>query len=438
MTDLDETALLGGDLGSDQLFTGDIIDEDELLGLNDQKSQNSANGDNAPAPVLNTSISNEETEQLDYDEDDETEKKPRDKFSSEKKQENFGTDNPNNQKSGAKCFVNPKFQNRLPNSGNSQSPLPSLMSQTIPPPMPQMMPNPVDYNVRMVMMNSLRPIVPPNPMMRPMGLQGFPMQNPGMPPMSMPNQPPGPITAQIGQLSTVIQQQQDGTITFRTTIPQNQPPRVTIARAGCSEQGPNKDWDSMVDEFIKGGSSKSRKRERRSRSNSSKSRSISNSSYSGSYTGDSYSSRSDYSRSPSPYRRRRNRSPDRKRRSHRHGSYRRHRHERTRRSPRRHRDSKNDLKNTMECAEAVGLDSEYVRKLEEQKKLREEVARQKYQRDGRAAIERMHVVQKHQLSIDVSTKKGADRSQMPDQQFRHSKAAETTKSSPILWWSLTI
>lgn len=37
----------------------------------------------------------------------------------------------------------------------------------------------------------------------------------------------------------------------------------------------------------------------------------------------------------------------------------------------------------MECAEAVGLDSEYVRKLEEQKKLREEVARQKYQRDGR-------------------------------------------------------
>jgi hypothetical protein len=37
----------------------------------------------------------------------------------------------------------------------------------------------------------------------------------------------------------------------------------------------------------------------------------------------------------------------------------------------------------MECAEAVGLDSEYVRKLEEQKKLREEVTRQKYQRDGR-------------------------------------------------------
>lgn len=38
----------------------------------------------------------------------------------------------------------------------------------------------------------------------------------------------------------------------------------------------------------------------------------------------------------------------------------------------------------MECAEAVGVDSEYVRKLEEQKKMREEVARQKYQRDGRS------------------------------------------------------
>jgi hypothetical protein len=37
----------------------------------------------------------------------------------------------------------------------------------------------------------------------------------------------------------------------------------------------------------------------------------------------------------------------------------------------------------MECAEAVGLDSDYVRKLDEQKKLREEVARQKYQRDSR-------------------------------------------------------
>src|SRR4051812_34427968 len=92
----------------------------------------------------------------------------------------------------------------------------------------QMVGTPVDYNVRMVMMNSLRPIAPVNPMMRPMGppvFQGFP---PAMPPMGTQGQ--GPITAQIGQLSTVIQQQQDGTITFRTTIPQIPTPRVTVGK----------------------------------------------------------------------------------------------------------------------------------------------------------------------------------------------------------------
>lgn len=36
----------------------------------------------------------------------------------------------------------------------------------------------------------------------------------------------------------------------------------------------------------------------------------------------------------------------------------------------------------MECAEAIGVDQEYMRKLEEQKRLREEVARQKYQKDS--------------------------------------------------------
>lgn len=93
---------------------------------------------------------------------------------------------------------------------------------------------PVDIGVRMVMMNSLRPIFnsqmrpmgPPPPFMCPGFQQNFPPS--GMPPMmQMPNRIPGPITAQIGQLSTVIHQQDDGTITFRTTIPQNQP-RVTV------------------------------------------------------------------------------------------------------------------------------------------------------------------------------------------------------------------
>jgi hypothetical protein len=66
-------------------------------------------------------------------------------------------------------------------------------------------------------------------------------------------------------------------------------------------------------------------------------------------------------------------------------SYRR---ERSRRSPRRSRTSKtNELKNTLECAEAVGLDQDYVRKLEEQQKLREEVARQKYKRDNGSRAE---------------------------------------------------
>jgi hypothetical protein len=102
---------------------------------------------------------------------------------------------------------------------------------------------PVDVNMmaRMVMMNSLRPLVPPNqmnPMMRPPviipGL-GFPVQNPSFPPPGtnpmMNGAPgPGPITAKIGQLSTVIHQQNDGTVTFRTTIPASQPPRVTIGK----------------------------------------------------------------------------------------------------------------------------------------------------------------------------------------------------------------
>lgn len=36
-----------------------------------------------------------------------------------------------------------------------------------------------------------------------------------------------------------------------------------------------------------------------------------------------------------------------------------------------------DLKQTIECAEAIGLDEEYVKKIEQQKKLREEVAQRK-------------------------------------------------------------
>jgi hypothetical protein len=199
---------------------------------------------------------------------------------------------------------------------------------------PQIMRPPVDVNTmtQMVLMNSLRPIVPPNQMMRPMG-SGMPIQNMTFPPpvissMGMQGRPigPVPITAQIGQLSTVIHQQDDGTVTFRTTIPVNQPPRVTIARAGCSDQ--NKDWNSMVDEFIGAPSSmyslfsfkaplileSSRKRDRRSRSISSRSNSAS--SYSDSYS-DSYSSASSRSPSPSRYRRRRHRSPSRKRSYHR-------------------------------------------------------------------------------------------------------------------------
>lgn len=102
------------------------------------------------------------------------------------------------------------------------------------PPRPPMMQGPVDVNAmtRMVLMNSLRPIGPPNQMMPPMNAPGFPNPSfppPGMPPNMMANRPPGPITAQIGQLSTVIQQNNDGVITFRTTIPPpSQPTRVII------------------------------------------------------------------------------------------------------------------------------------------------------------------------------------------------------------------
>lgn len=39
-----------------------------------------------------------------------------------------------------------------------------------------------------------------------------------------------------------------------------------------------------------------------------------------------------------------------------------------------------EMKNSLACAEAIGLDKEYVRKMEEQKRLREELSQKKYKR----------------------------------------------------------
>ncbi|KAI6186703.1 hypothetical protein M3Y98_00161500 [Aphelenchoides besseyi] len=373
----------------------EFIDEDALLGLS---SQNEKKDEPTTATQNISTAVEDEAEQLDYEEDEE-EKKPHSKFESERKPQNeFKVDvNTQNEQSttnaaGSKCFVNPKFRNRLQGpllSGQKNGQLPSLLSCPVPPPGSMLMQPNVEMMARNVMMNSLRPLVPPNPMNR-YGAPPIISQIPLMPPVIGANVPfATPFASGLGPPPPSIVQQ-DGTVTYRMTIPQPQP-RVTIARAGMNSEPSGDDWSSMVDAFIKDQGPK--KRRARSRSISTRSRSYSSSSYSDSYSGDSASeSDRSFSRSPSPDRRRSRRESRRKYRSGassrkraRDYSSRRSREDSRRSSRRRHSPRVDELKNTIECAEAIGLDQEYVKKLEQQKKEREEYQRRKHRQEDSAS-----------------------------------------------------
>ncbi|KAI6228940.1 hypothetical protein M3Y99_01173900 [Aphelenchoides fujianensis] len=258
---------------------------------------------------------------------------------------------------GAKCFVNPKFRPRTGNQPGSRngglppSLPPSLFSCPVAMP-PVFQRPPVEVMAQNIMMNSLRPLVPP-PMQRPLGPMGFgaPPMLAGMPPMNaaalMGGMPPGP--PQMSLPPPAIQQ--DGTVTFRMTIPAHQP-RVTVVRAGMSGAPPppasGDDWASMVDAFLKNPGAR-RERGRRERDDRRRSRAA-----------------------PSGRKRQRDRESRRSRDSPRRPTAKRPR------SPR-----IDELKNTIECAEAIGLDQDYVRKLEEQKREREEFQRRKHRQEQR-------------------------------------------------------
>ncbi|CAD5226055.1 unnamed protein product [Bursaphelenchus okinawaensis] len=482
----------------------DELDEDVLLGL-----------DENPEQSFNTTQDLDLDEQLDYDEDEEEEK--RDKFESERKpasekpvtsstqnQDKKPTTETQEQKPAntsvkgdkdaqskvvqskpiaqtptkpttTKCYVNPKFQGRLPFNvaGPRPGPPRPLQMNTFPPPIPLNVVPPV----------RIQPFVP--------SVAVGPPFRPSMPPLlvapgqTLVNQyvPPVPTSGPVAQ----VLQDQDGTIRFRAMIPAVAPqPKVIIARAGHNEQphqqrghgGQKNNWADSVENFLKRTLAKKRR-----------SRSPSVSTYSSRSRSSSYSSRSSYSsssrsssrsrsdsrsisksrssssrhsksrskslsrsksRSKSPKRtkskskspkrlkspkRTRRYSPKRKykksndgrrdtrndkdvkswdtrrnetgksredygkrrenygkgREDHKKGREDRSRDDRRpnrgqdRSRPkfeRRRRDSKTDeLKNTIECAEAIGLDQAYVKKLEEQKRLREEMAKKKYRRD---------------------------------------------------------
>ncbi|VIO90536.1 Uncharacterized protein BM_BM7517 [Brugia malayi] len=153
-------------------------------------------------------------------------------------------------------------------------------------------------------------------------------------------------------------------------------------------------WDQMVEGFLRRTTAHSRSRFSRSPRSSSSSRSRSHS-YSSHSSSSTVSSRSS---SRSPYRRvhsRSRRSSSRRPFNHRSRNevIRRRSRDRLKKSGDGHRESvyhydrtrnrANDVakqEKTMECAKAIGLDSEYLTKLEEQKKMREVILRKKEER----------------------------------------------------------
>ncbi|KAK6057697.1 hypothetical protein COOONC_04747 [Cooperia oncophora] len=164
--------------------------------------------------------------------------------------------------------------------------------------------------------------------------------------------------------------------------PSNRPPMPPPIIPGMptiiSRPAPVKQWDQAVEEFLSGSTS-SRQRSPRRRHR----RSSSYSSYS------SYSSRSrsaGSSRSRSPRRRRENRGGSSSRprvqrdRNVRGGGNVRGRGGQNRRDNAPRRENKDYKQISVECAKAVGLDNDYLSKLEDQRRKRDEVLRRKEQR----------------------------------------------------------
>ncbi|KAI1720694.1 hypothetical protein DdX_04937 [Ditylenchus destructor] len=137
-------------------------------------------------------------------------------------------------------------------------------------------------------------------------------------------------------------------------------------------------WSLMVDAFLAKTKSDAQPKQVRSRP-SRYSRSSSSGSRSKSRTPNSSSSSSPYSaRSPIPSYSRRSKKVARYDRSPVRRAYdQRRKHSGSRRDENK---SKPDMKHTIECAQAIGLDEEYLKKIEEQKKMREEIAKRKSQR----------------------------------------------------------
>ncbi|XGW14965.1 hypothetical protein V3C99_000894 [Haemonchus contortus] len=166
-----------------------------------------------------------------------------------------------------------------------------------------------------------------------------------------------------------------------TARPPMPPPIMPGMSAIISRPAPVVQWDQAVEEFLSGSTSQRQRSPRRRHR-----RSSSYSSYS------SYSSRSrsaGSSRSRSPRRRRDNRGGGRgssrpprvqRDRNGRGGSYARGRGGQNRRENAPRRDVKDHKQISVECAKAVGIDNDYLSKLEDQRRKRDEVLRRKEQR----------------------------------------------------------
>ncbi|EYC06638.1 hypothetical protein Y032_0074g813 [Ancylostoma ceylanicum] len=162
-----------------------------------------------------------------------------------------------------------------------------------------------------------------------------------------------------------------------STRPQMPPPIMPGMNATIARPAPVGQWDQAVEAFLSGSSQRQRSPRRRHR------RSSSYSSYS------SYSSRSrsaGSSRSRSPRRRRDHRSTNSRPRNQRDrggrggGNFRGRGGQNRRDNAPRREQNKDHRQISAECAKAVGLDNEYLSKLEDQRRKRDEVLRRKEQR----------------------------------------------------------
>lgn len=416
-----------------QHITDEVFDVDELLGpsdlIKDAVDVNDTSGvgsENAPEEtgVTDTSLSaarNDECferEELDYDEDDDEEHKEErtGRFTSERKQTNTtpsattnliskvesrrqgenrnqsqkqwqtsGRGNARNRGNNHRFKGGPMHYNR---DAHIQSGPPSLlMNQSGPTPLLALNPllPPPSGGKILINPNFRGPMGPPmpGPMGGPPGVMPSLTGRPSILPTIVPGQP-GPIIPRLpnGIPLTGLPSNHGAAGFGPPPSHSNRPPMPPPIMPGMSplinRPAPAGQWDQAVEEFLSGSLSQ-RQRSPRSRRHR---RSSSYSSYS------SYSSRSrsaGSSRSRSPRRRRDNRNGNGRPRMQRDRGGRGGGHFRGRGGPNRRdnvprRDNKDHKQISAECAKAVGLDNEYLSKLEDQRRKRDEVLRRKEQR----------------------------------------------------------